>query len=261
MAKSFDELVDRVTTKKTRQRAAVRAQEMLRALLLIEIRALSGKSQKEVAASIGIKQPSLSKLEKQSDMQVSTLRRIVKALGSELEVLAKFPNATVKIDPFTQARRRPKQRIYGGGEGTQLEYELSRVPFSTPRPLFHSEFHERVLGSSRIALAAREVREGARRCMRRNRRQLGANANASFAVSSSQSKPACISPRGARESGMLFGRLARLRPAAPRQTSQTGLSTTGRLCRPVAEFVRIRSCTAAQDSEFLRIPLHWALKC
>ncbi len=51
---------------------------------------------------LGIKQPSLSNLEKQSDMQISTLRRIVNALGGELEVSARFPAGTVKIEPFNE---------------------------------------------------------------------------------------------------------------------------------------------------------------
>lgn len=46
MAKSFNDLVKRTTTKKTRERSAIRAQEMLRDLLLREIRELTGKSQK-----------------------------------------------------------------------------------------------------------------------------------------------------------------------------------------------------------------------
>jgi predicted XRE-type DNA-binding protein len=105
MAKSFDELVKRTTTKKTRQRAAKRTQELLGELLLSEIRELAGKSQSQVADVLGIKQPSLSKLEKQSDMQISSLRRIVNALGGELEVIARFPKGTVKIDQFNQPNR------------------------------------------------------------------------------------------------------------------------------------------------------------
>jgi len=107
MAKTFDELVKRTTTKKTRARAAVRTQELLAELLLSEVRQLTGKSQHQVAEILGIKQPSLSKLEKQSDMQISTLQKIVKALGGELEVLAKFPKGTVKIDQFDRSHRRP----------------------------------------------------------------------------------------------------------------------------------------------------------
>jgi transcriptional regulator with XRE-family HTH domain len=106
MAKSFDELVKRTTTKKTRTKAARRTQELLGELLLSEVRQLAGKSQQEVAELLGMKQPSLSKLEKQTDMQISTLRKLVKALGGELEVLVRFPKGTFKIDQFetTQAR-------------------------------------------------------------------------------------------------------------------------------------------------------------
>jgi plasmid maintenance system antidote protein VapI len=103
MAKSFNELVKRTTTKKTRQRAVACTQELLGELLLSEIRELAGKSQQQVAEVLGMKQPSLSKLEKQSDMQISTLRRIVNALGGELEVVAKFPTGKVKLDQFSQA--------------------------------------------------------------------------------------------------------------------------------------------------------------
>src|SRR5438132_10250230 len=106
MAKSFDDLVKRTTTKKTRAKAARRARELLGELLLSEVRRLAGKSQMEVARTLGMKQPSLSKLEKQADMQISTLRKIVKALGGELEVLARFPKGTVKLSPFASPRRR-----------------------------------------------------------------------------------------------------------------------------------------------------------
>lgn len=98
MAKSFDELVRRTTTKKTQVKAASRTQELLGELLLREVRQLTGKSQQEVAVMVGMKQPSLSKLENQSDMQISTLRKIIQALGGELEVLARFPRGTVRIE-------------------------------------------------------------------------------------------------------------------------------------------------------------------
>jgi DNA-binding XRE family transcriptional regulator len=100
MAKSFDELVKRTTTKRTRDKAAKRTQELLGELLLSECRQMAGKSQQEVADLLGIKQPSLSKLEKQRDMQISTLQKIVAALGGELEVLARFPKGTVRIEQF-----------------------------------------------------------------------------------------------------------------------------------------------------------------
>ena len=105
MAESFDELVARTTTKKTRDKAAGRTQELLSELLLSEVRQQTGRSQQEVADSLGMKQPSLSKLEKQADMQISTLRKIVQALGGELEVLAKFPQGTFKLGQFAKGAR------------------------------------------------------------------------------------------------------------------------------------------------------------
>ena len=110
MAKSFDALVKRTTTGRTRRLAAVRTRQIARELLLSEMRTLSGKSQRELARTLGIKQPTLSKLESQSDMQVSTLRRIVKALGGQLEVFARFPNETVRIGPFNATHRGQRQR-------------------------------------------------------------------------------------------------------------------------------------------------------
>ena len=81
-------------------------------MLVSEVRKLAGKTQQQLADALGIKQPSLSKLEKQSDMQVSTLQRIVQALGGELEVIARFPKkagfpkGAVKICQFGKASRR-----------------------------------------------------------------------------------------------------------------------------------------------------------
>jgi len=113
MAKSFDDLVKRTTTKKTQAKASLRYQELLGELLLSEVRQRAGKSQQEVARILGMKQPSLSKLEKQADMQISTLRKIVKALGGELEVLARFPKGTVKIDQFDTSRGKSRPRKPG----------------------------------------------------------------------------------------------------------------------------------------------------
>jgi transcriptional regulator with XRE-family HTH domain len=111
MAKSFDQLVKKTTSQRTRDRAAVRTRELLGELLLSEIRKLSGKSQRQVAAALGIRQPSISKLESQSDIQISTLRKIIAALGGELELIAHFPKATVKINQFDQSSQNRNGRV------------------------------------------------------------------------------------------------------------------------------------------------------
>ncbi len=109
MVKPFEEIVKRSVSKAAQARAAKLTQKYLDEMLLSELRTASGKTQKEVAKVIGIKQPSLSKLEKQTDMQLSTLTKIVNALGGELEIVAKFPKGLVTLGQF-MPRKRPKAR-------------------------------------------------------------------------------------------------------------------------------------------------------
>jgi transcriptional regulator with XRE-family HTH domain len=110
MAKSFDALVKRTTSHETRKRAAQRSRELLGEMLVGELRLLIGKSQADLARELGITQPSVSKLEKQSDMQVSTLQRIVEALGGKLEIVANFPSGAVRIRRGTPSSRAPVRR-------------------------------------------------------------------------------------------------------------------------------------------------------
>jgi len=110
MAKSFDELADRLMSGKSRARAARRTKELLAELLLSEIRKVAGRSQAELAQALGIKQPSLSKLESQDDMQISTLKKIVEALGGEVHIIARFPKAKVRIRQFDERRKKSKVR-------------------------------------------------------------------------------------------------------------------------------------------------------
>ncbi len=61
------------------------------------IRELTGKTQEELAALAEMTQSEVSRLERRSDYLVSTLQRIVQALGGELEVIANFGDKRVKL--------------------------------------------------------------------------------------------------------------------------------------------------------------------
>jgi len=78
-------------------------------MLLSEVRKLSGKTQRGVARQLGIKQPSLSKLESQDDMQISTLKKIVAAMGGEVRITARFPAGEVRIKQFDEKRKALKK--------------------------------------------------------------------------------------------------------------------------------------------------------
>jgi transcriptional regulator with XRE-family HTH domain len=58
---------------------------------LRELREIAGKAQLDIAAALNIKQPSVSKIEKQTDMYLSTLRGYIEAIGGELDLVVRLP--------------------------------------------------------------------------------------------------------------------------------------------------------------------------
>jgi transcriptional regulator with XRE-family HTH domain len=76
----------------------------LEQMLLAELRKQSGMTQVQLAKKLGIKQPGLSKLESQDDMQIGTLRRIVEALGGELDIVATLPRGRISLSQFKRGK-------------------------------------------------------------------------------------------------------------------------------------------------------------
>jgi transcriptional regulator with XRE-family HTH domain len=99
MAKKFRDLV---ADKPASWHAAVEARkrELLAAMPLHELRRARQLSQEQLATELGATQPEISKMEHRTDMYVSTLRRFVEAMGGELEIIARFPDGTVRITQF-----------------------------------------------------------------------------------------------------------------------------------------------------------------
>jgi predicted transcriptional regulator len=64
---------------------------------LDELRRARELSQQELARTLGVNQASISKLERRTDMYLSTLRKFVEALGGELELRANFAEGSVRI--------------------------------------------------------------------------------------------------------------------------------------------------------------------
>ena len=63
-----------------------------RDLSLAELRRARLMTQDQLAADLHINQASVAKLERRTDMYLSTLRRFVEAMGGELEIVARFPD-------------------------------------------------------------------------------------------------------------------------------------------------------------------------
>ena len=76
------------------------SKQMIDAMPLEELRMARNITQTHLATLLRITQASVSKMEKRTDMYVSTLRSFVQAMGGELEIRAVFPEGTVRIDQF-----------------------------------------------------------------------------------------------------------------------------------------------------------------
>jgi DNA-binding XRE family transcriptional regulator len=78
-----------------------KAKAMLAEMPLCELRQARGLSQKVLAQILHVQQPAIAKLEKRTDMYLSTLRSHIEAMGGELDIVAKFPEGNVRIKNFT----------------------------------------------------------------------------------------------------------------------------------------------------------------
>ncbi len=101
MAKKFFELEKKMSPDAL-ARSEAKAFAMLEEIRLSELREARGLTQKELAALLNVQQPSIAKMEKRTDMYISTLRSHIKAMGGELEVVARFPDGNVKIANFSE---------------------------------------------------------------------------------------------------------------------------------------------------------------
>lgn len=108
MARKFSELRSRMSPE-ARARAEDRAMARLASMPLDELRRARGLSQKALAEVLDVQQPSIARLEKRTDMYLSTLRSHIEAMGGELEVIARFPDGAVRISTFSKIGKHPKR--------------------------------------------------------------------------------------------------------------------------------------------------------
>jgi transcriptional regulator with XRE-family HTH domain len=104
MSKPFKNLINKMTPE--RQSHIRKKTEILKnAMALKELREAMDLTQEELANTLHMKQAAISKFEHQSDIYLSTLRRILYAMGAELKIVARFPDGEVLINQFDDIRR------------------------------------------------------------------------------------------------------------------------------------------------------------
>lgn len=88
MAKKLDDVMNALP-KDRQARIEARAMELA---TLKDLRQAAQQTQAQMAATLGVRQDTISRLEKRSDMLLSTMRQYVESMGGKLELVAKFPD-------------------------------------------------------------------------------------------------------------------------------------------------------------------------
>jgi transcriptional regulator with XRE-family HTH domain len=101
MARSFKELREQLPAKRQRKIQA-RTGEILASMPLFELRQARKLSQEELAARLNVKQAAVSKVERRTDLYISTLRRHIEAMGGKLVIQAEFPEGRYQIESFDE---------------------------------------------------------------------------------------------------------------------------------------------------------------
>lgn len=100
-----------------RKKIEARAAELVaEELSLRELRKAHRLTQERIAETLGVGQEQISRLEKRSDLLISTLRSYVEAMGGRLTIMAEFPehkpiilSGLASLDPDeTPPRRDPR---------------------------------------------------------------------------------------------------------------------------------------------------------
>jgi len=109
MAKNFKNLRDKMSPA-LRERARELAKKYRAEMALDELREARDMTQQHLAKILGVNQAAVSKMERRTDMYISTLQDFVRAMGGQLVITALFPEGEVQIDQFENLRREEKRQ-------------------------------------------------------------------------------------------------------------------------------------------------------
>ena len=117
MGKTLDEMLARLPAGRRAKIEARAAKLIAEEKSLRELRKARTLTQTHMAKTLGIGQDGVSKLEKRSDMMLSTLRGYVEAMGGRLNLIAEFPGAPPialsglsSVDEGVASASRPKKK-------------------------------------------------------------------------------------------------------------------------------------------------------
>lgn len=111
--KRFDELREEhfAAHPGSRERVAEKEAQLREELNLGELRHRRGRTQTEIATSLGGTQAGISRLEAQADAKVSTLRAYVAATGGRLRLLAEYPDGDYELAIASDSAHSPDREF------------------------------------------------------------------------------------------------------------------------------------------------------
>jgi DNA-binding XRE family transcriptional regulator len=92
MATTLKQKIARLPAKRRSQVKARSKQLVAEEMSLQMLRQAMNKTQVDVARALNVGQDTISRYEQRYDMLLSTLQSYVKAMGGELDLIARFPN-------------------------------------------------------------------------------------------------------------------------------------------------------------------------
>lgn len=108
MAKKFAELETKMSPA-ARANSDTRYRELLREMPLQDLRRARQLTQVQISETLHMTQAAVSKIERNADMYISTLKHFVEAMGGDLDIRAVFPDGEVKINQFEELTAGAKQ--------------------------------------------------------------------------------------------------------------------------------------------------------
>ena len=92
MATNVDDIIKRLSAGERKKVEARAAALIAEEMTLRELRHARKLTQVKMAQQLGVSQDSISRLEKRSDLLLSTLRKTIQAMGGNLSLVAEFPD-------------------------------------------------------------------------------------------------------------------------------------------------------------------------
>jgi DNA-binding transcriptional regulator YiaG len=99
MARNVNDIIKKLSPAQRKKVETRAAQLIAEEITLRQLRQAYKLTQEKVAKSLRIGQEGVSKLEKRSDLLISTLRDYVKVMGGQLSLVVEFPNREPVVLP------------------------------------------------------------------------------------------------------------------------------------------------------------------